>query len=258
MPPAAAEAIRDVAPLLEKLVEGRHAVALGGSIGKGVQDSRSDLDFRLFYDAWAGGKEQPEAVRSQIRARIAEWAERGVVVDGYWPRRIADVEALMENQLAGGEPVPFTWTIWGYHALTDLAHLCVVSDRWGVIAGWKERLRVYPAALRTAIVERHLKPLRYWRDDYHYRSKAERGDVVFCCGLAASLVHSVMQVLFALNGAWYPGDGKNLEHARGLPLAPRDLEAKVRSALLVADAPQALSRQRQALIALIDEVLALV
>jgi hypothetical protein len=257
MPPAAEEAIRDLVPLLEGLVEGRHAVALGGSIGKGLSDAKSDLDLRLFYDALAG-PERLESGRAEVRAQIASWGRRGVPVDGYWPRRIADVEALLESQLAGGEPLRYTWTIWGYHALTDLSNLLVLSDRWGVIAGWKERLRVYPASLRKAVLEKHIGELRYWVQDYHYRHKAERGDAVFCFGLAAKLVHSMMQVLFALNGVYYVGDGKNLEVARGFSAAPRDLETRVRGALFLPDAPGSLQRQREELLALIDDVLALV
>ncbi len=258
VPQLVAEAIRDMAPLLERLAEGRHAVALGGSIGKGANDAGSDLDFRFFYDALASDQELLEAARAGIRSCIASWGGRGVVIDGCWPRRIADVEATMESQLAGGDPLPFTWTIWGYHALTDLAHLMVVSDRWGAIAGWKDRLRVYPATLKAAIIETHLKELRYWREDHHYRHKADRGGAVFCCGLAAKLIPSLMQILFALNETWYPGDGRNLEHARGFAIAPRDLEARVKGLLFLPGAGDAPARQRQALVALIDDVLGLV
>ncbi len=257
LPESLRPAAADMLPLLEGLVEGRHAVALGGSIGKRVHDAKSDLDLRLFYDSLAGTPEQAERARAQIQARIAAWGQRGVVIDGYWPRRIVDVEAVMESQLAGGEPLRFTWTIWGYHALTDLSNLLVLADQWGVIAGWKQRLRTYPAAFKAATVEKHARELRYWRDDYHYRNKAERGDAVFCCGLAAKLIHSLMQVLFALNETWYPGDGKNLEHARAFAAAPRDLETRIRAALLRPDAPGSLAEQREALLALIDDVLAL-
>lgn len=257
IPPAAEEAIRDLVPLLEALVQGRHAVALGGSIGKGLSDAKSDLDLRLFYDTLEG-PERLEAGRAEVRARIASWGRRGVAVDGYWPRRIADMEALLESQLAGGEPLRYTWTIWGYHALTDLSNLLVLSDPWGVIAGWKERLRVYPPAFKAAIIEKHLQDLRYWRGDYHYRHKAERDDAVFCCGLAPKLLHSVMQILFALNETWYPGDGKNLEYARGFAIAPRDLEGRVRGLLFLPDAASSLPKQREALVALIDDVVALV
>ncbi len=248
----------DLLPWLQRMVEGRHAVALGGSLGKKAADARSDLDFRLFYDRLEPDEPRLEACRGELKARIEAWVGRGVKVDGYWPRRIADIEAALEGQLAGQPPEPMVWSVWGYHLLTDLSNLLVVSDPWGVVRAWSERLAVFQPALRAALIDRHGKTLRYWRGDYHYASKAERGDPVFCHGLATTLIHAVFQVLFALNEVYYVGDGRNLECASAFSILPRDFEARVRAALSAADSAAALRRQRETLIGLIDDVLALV
>ncbi len=258
LPEQVREVTEDLLPWLERMVDGRHAVALGGSRGKKAADSRSDLDFRLFYDRLGTDEPRLESCRAELRARIEAWTSRGVKVDGYWPRRIADIDAALEGQLTGKPPEPMVWSVWGYHLLTDLANLLVVSDPWGVVRGWSERLALYPAQLKAALIERHGQTLRYWRDDYHYASKAERGDIVFCCGLATALIHAVFQVLFALNEAYYVGDGRNLECARAFRILPRDFEPRVRAALFAADSPGGLRRQRETLLALIDDVLALV
>jgi hypothetical protein len=258
LPQQEREVAEDLLPWLQGMVDGRHAVALGGSRGRKAADSRSDLDFRLFYDQLVSEEQRLESCRAELRARIAAWSRRGVKVDGYWPRRIADIEAALAGQLAGEPPQPMFWSVWGYHLLTDLANLRVISDPWGVIRAWGERLAAFPPALKAALIERHGKTLRYWRDDYHYASKAAREDVVFCCGLATTLIHAAFQVLFALNEVYYVGDGRNLECTSAFRILPRDFEARVRAALLAADSPGSLGRQRETLIALIDDVLALV
>jgi hypothetical protein len=257
LPEQVREVVADLLPHFEGMVDGRHAVALGGSFGKNAADSRSDLDFRLFYDRLSPDEARLGVRRAQIMARIEAWTRRGVRVDGYWPRRIADIEAALEGQLAGDLPQAMVWSVWGYHLLTDLSSLLVVSDPWGVIRAWGERLAVFPPPLKAALIERHAKTLSYWRRDYHYESKAERGDPVFCHGVATTLIHAVFQILFALNEVYYVGDGRNLECARAFRILPRDFERRVRAALFTADGGGALRRQREALVALADDVLAL-
>lgn len=44
------DAVEDVAPFVARLAAGRHAISVGGSIGKGVADERSDVDPRLFCE----------------------------------------------------------------------------------------------------------------------------------------------------------------------------------------------------------------
>ena len=98
--------------------------------------------------------------------------------------------------------------------------------------------------------------LRFWRHDYHYAHKVERGDVVFLAGMAAKLVHEMIQVLFAVNETYYPGDGTNLAFVEKFEIVPQDFAARVRM-ILYPPAEDAFAKQCAELMALIDEVLVL-
>jgi hypothetical protein len=250
--------IDECLPLCKALGEGRRAVSIGGSYGKRTFDRRSDVDFRLFCDR----RPEPSVALAEAQARLADacrrWEARGVRIDGCWVRTIAEVDEQLTGWLAGtAVPQDRLWTIWGYYLPTDIANQVVIEDPHGVIAGWHERLRRYPPALKAAILKRRLASVRYWRDDYHYRHKVERGDVVFLAGLSSRLVHDLIQILFAVNECYYPGDGNNLRFVAGFPHAPEDFAPRVAGILYPGAGQEGLEGQYAALMDLAGDVLAL-
>lgn len=250
----------DFLAIAHRFAEGRgkYAISVGGSQGKGLSDARSDVDFRLFHEQDVVSPAEDPQLWQDYRDAMEYWRQRGINVDGIWMRRIDTMDALLDRWLSGElATIDMVWTIWGYHVLPDLYHQAVIEDPYGVIAGWKERLRVYPQPLKQAILKKHLESLRYWRDDYHYRNKVQRGDVVFTAGLTSRLVHDMIQVLFALNETYYVGDGQNLDFCRKFAVIPPDFPAKVQEILYPSTADNRLQAQYEALLALIDEVVAL-
>ena len=110
--------------------------------------------------------------------------------------------------------------------------------------------------LRQAILDKNLASLRYWRADYHYAHKVERGDIVFLAGITSKLVHEIIQTPFALNETYYVGDGANLAFVENLRIVPADFTTRVRD-ILCPRASEASAGQYAALTALIDEVISL-
>ena len=248
--------IDECVPLLKQLATGRCAVTIGGSHGKGTFDTRSDVDFRVFCDEFAGGGKYRamDAWQSFCRA-VERWRSQGIDIDYCWVRRISDIDAQLDAWLSGRiAPVEMVWTLWGYHLLTDIANQMIIDDPAGVVAAWQARLTPYPQALQRAIIRKHMGSLNYWRSDYHYRNKVERGDVVFLAGIAARLVHDIMQVLFALNQTYYVGDGNNLHYVEQFPIQPRDFAARVTAILYPPHSANVLSEQYEAILKLIDDV----
>lgn len=248
--------IDECLPLLKALGKGRCAVTIGGSHGKGTFDTRSDLDFRLFCDEVVGapGFSATKEWKAFSQA-VDRWREQGIEIDYCWVRTVADIDAQLEAWLSGQVvPEERVWTLWGYHLLTDLANQVVLDDPDGLIAGWQARLKPYPRALKRAIIEKHLGSLTYWRSDYHYRNKVERGDVVFTAGIASRLVHDVMQVLFAINETYYVGDGNNLHHVSTFAVQPRAFAERVNDILYPPQTENALAAQYEAIITLIDDL----
>ena len=250
--------VADLTTYLKALDTGRYAITLGGSQGKGTWDERSDVDLRLFHEKDVPWRDTHPELWADYFAAIARWEEQGAVIDGIWPRTIAETEAALARWLAGdARPEDLVWTVWGYHLPPDLYHMAIVEDPYGIVADWKRRLAVYPPALKAALLDRHTAVLRYWRTDYHYRNKVARRDAVFLAGLTSKLVHHLLQVLFALNETYYVGDGQNLDFARRLALQPPDLAARVEAALYPPPGADRYRAQYDALTALVDDVLAL-
>jgi hypothetical protein len=242
----------DLLPIVRSFAVGRYAVAISGSYGKGAPDSRADIDLRLYADDLSAPF---AAMGAAIRPVKETWDQKGVRIDDFWPRKIGDVEAALESWLAGKpQPIHPVWTVWGYQLLPDLYHQQPLEDPHGVVADWKARLTVYPVPLQKALLDKHLGSLRYWRNDYHYANKAQRGDLVFLAGLSVRLVHDIIQVLFALNETYYVGDGYNLTHLARLPQQPPDLANRLRAILYPPPSAAIFEEQRNGLLTLIDEV----
>ncbi len=252
------KAVQEIAdslrPTLLSMIDGRYGMAVSGSIGKGTNDNKSDFDFRLYYDGFSG--EQPAKVGwGQVRKIIDKWGERGRVIDGVWTRTIAEIDSKLDAWYGGDiTPQDLPWAIWGYYLPTDIFNQHIIDDPDGVLSAWKEKLSLYPKELKKSVIEKYLLFIRYWRDDYHYESKVIRADTVFAFGLATKIIHAIVQLVFALNGHHFAGDGKNMEFITGMAIVPSEFDKKVNDILYSAKGPHDLRQQREGLIALIDEV----
>jgi hypothetical protein len=250
--------IEEFIPICKKLAgEQRYAMSVGGSLGKGTWDDRSDVDFRLFTDQALEWTDKRPDLWVDYFAAIERWKERGINIDGVWCRTVGEIDAALDAWIKGeAKPVDLIWTIWGYHVLTDVNNQFMIEDPYQIIAGWKARLSVYSPALKNAILAKNLESLRYWRSDYHYAHKVERGDMVFLAGMTSKLVHEIIEILFALNETYYPGDGSNLRFVEKFKIVPADFSARVRLVLYPGSA-DVFTDQYTALADLIDETIAL-
>lgn len=251
-----ADLIATMTPLIADLAEnGNGAVALAGSRGKGRSDEQSDYDFRVYADAYRGPDIKQTAQWHRFEAAMHEWEARGFRMDGVWMRSYAGVRRDLDAWLTGtAAPKTFEWTIWGYHLPTDLANQQIVSDPEGTLSGWRQQLAVYPEPLRASVLRQYREVLQYWANDYHYESKVARRDLVFLVGLVGKLANAILQVVFALNRAYYPGDGWNLPMAADLEKLPPDFLSRMTSILGPGCDPDAFRRQRTELIAMIADL----
>ena len=76
--------------------------------------------------------------------------------------------------------------------------------------------------------------------------------------LTARLVHDILQVLFALNECYYPGDGSNLKFTKAFSLKPQYLEERITQVFQLTDAENTFDVQYQNICSLIDDTLKLV
>jgi hypothetical protein len=257
-PPVIQSIFKEFIPICKQIAgDQRYAISAGGSLGKGTWDNRSDIDFRLFTDREVQRPKQRPDLWADCSAAIERWKESGINIDGVWARTVGEIDSALDGWLSGEiKPIELVWTIWGYHILTDVNNQFAIEDPYHIIGAWKERLSVYPPALKQAILGKYAASLRYWRTDYHYAHKVERGDVVFLAGMTSKLVHEIIQVLFALNETYFAGDGANLSFVEKFKIVPDDFSARV-GQILYPGTRDAFASQYAALSSLIDEVLSL-
>ncbi len=129
-PPIIRSVFEEFIPICRRLAgDQRYAISVGGSLGKGTWDSRSDVDFRLFTDRELPRSKQAPELWADCSAAIERWRGRGIEIDGVWPRTVGEIDAALDGWLGGEvKPVNLVWTIWGYHILTDVNNQFVIED----------------------------------------------------------------------------------------------------------------------------------
>lgn len=259
--------VRELVPLVRGFTDGAAAIALGGSHAKGSGDARSDLDVYLFADAVLPARQRDERVSGALgpSAGVQSWGSDEPFVQGgtdflyhglrveCWLRRVDEVERTIEAALQGEIRREYTgWAVMGFYghvALADVHTMRVVEDPLGTLARWKAAVAVYPEALRSALIGRFLREAMFWPGNPHYTSAVERDDVIYASAIVQQVVHAVIQLVFALNHAYFPGEKMLGERVESLPIRPADFAARVRGLLTGAEGLRAQHRELGALVA---------
>ena len=218
--------VDELLPLLRQFCRGEYGVALGGAHAKGVDDEESDLDLYVF-----AREVIPAADREQLCRPFADdvesiysWGDAPEFVqtgtDFYlkqqkvecWLRHIdyiSNIVAECKDGIVKRDLI--TWTVMGFYnhcTLSDLHRMKPLDDPFGILAHWKSELVEYPPKMRETIVTDHLTAARFWPGNFHYRSAVERCDFIYVMGIVQQVVHNLIQVVFALNRVYFPGDKK--------------------------------------------------
>jgi hypothetical protein len=215
-------------------IPGVIAVSLGGSVGSGLADAASDLDFHVF---WA----EPLAPPAEREAHLATIADAGSIiarpgtaswdledwfaVDGRlveliyiaWRDVEADVAQAYATGLTDGE---FTTA-----RLHNYAHGHAIHDPTGVLRATQDRLNLtYPEATRELLLRR--EPERLAMALKQLRVAQGRRDLLFAQHRRYTVQAIFFNLLFALNRRYHPGEKRLLKHAERCPIAPADLSAR--------------------------------
>jgi len=263
-------------PLLRAFCRGEYGIALGGAHAKGVDDAESDIDLYVFTrDILPAEARQQRCAAIPAITGITSWGNAGALVqagtDFYyngvkievWFRHIDYISGIIaECQRGIVKQELVTWTVMGFYnhcALSDLHYMHPLDDPFDVLAHWQTAVHHYPPQLRRAIIDRHMHAAQFWPNNFHYKSAVERGDSIYTCGIVQQVIHNLIQVIFALNEAYFPGDKKLNIALNHLSTKPERCVERIHNLLYPgADVgPPQLRHQRQTLVALTDEVAAL-
>lgn len=241
--------VRELLPLVRPWCIGSYGIALGGSYAKRTSDALSDVDVYLFAHQIVPGAQRTEQVLKTLGATSepASWGSEDPFIQGgtdfsykgrrveCWLRSTEQVGSTLAACIQGEIRREYVaWTVVGffnYVALADVHAMRIVEDRQGVLRLWKEQVSVYPEALRQAILRRFMPEAAFWPDNFHYRSAIERVDLIYTSAIVQQVLHALVQVLFALNREYFPGE-KKLAHALNkLPMQPEAFTPRLQSLL---------------------------
>lgn len=264
-------------PLLRQFARGDYGIALGGAHAKGVEDAESDLDLYVFAHDVLPNAERASLIRQALgdATGVISWGDdaeftqagtdfrcQGQKVE-CWLRRTDLISTAIDECRHGVVKREFvTWTTTGFYnhcVLSDLSHMVPLEDPAGMLARWQNDVAVYPPELRRAIVEQHLNAAHFWPDNFHYLSAIERCDLIYATGIVQQAVHNLIQVLFALNRVYFPGDKKLGQAMRRLMSRPDRFEERVQRLIFPGVSPsvESLREQGEELRRLVREVDAL-
>jgi hypothetical protein len=177
-----------------------------------------------------------------------------------WLRHIDYVAGIVAECQAGVVRHDLvTWTVMGFYnhcTLSDLKNMVLIDDPYSLLARWKSQVVEYPPKLRAAIIAQYLGAAKFWPDNFHYKSAIERGDLIYVMGIVQQVVHNIIQVVFALNNTYFPGDKKLDSAIAHLPMKPQRFVARIKQLLwpgVPAD-KRLLVSQREELVRLLGEI----
>jgi hypothetical protein len=276
------ESIRSTATALLHLVRSfslsEYGIALGGAHAKGIADEESDVDLYLFATAVRPNEERAQlaAAFSPEVGNVVCWGDDTLFSQAGTDFRFRErhIECWLRNAAHINETIAacqagvvrrdlVTWTTTGFYnhcCLSDVKAMVPLADPAGILARWKSQVATYPPKLRRSIIGQHLAAAQFWPRNFHYRSAVARADVIYVTGIVQQVVHNLVQVLFALNETYFPGDKRLDEALAHLPCQPAGLRERVAS-LLWPGAPATvalLHHQQEEVQALLREVEALV
>jgi Nucleotidyltransferase domain len=266
-----------IAALVDALSDlpGIVAIALGGSWARGTAHTASDVDLALYYrDAVPPDLESLRAVCARFdsaAAPTAPYAWGPWVNGGAWLRttvgrvdliyRSLDQVRRVLDEAAAGQ---VAWDFhqqppFGFHNVIYFAETtdCVpLRDAEDALAPLKASVRVYPEALRDAIVTTH-----GWGAEFslhHAEVSAERSEVYAAAGGIVRVAAHLTQVLFALNRVYFATDKGALEAIDAMAIRPASYAASIQSLLAAPGAGRdALCASTASLAALVTAVVAL-
>ena len=210
-----------------KPVHGLRAIVLGGSYASDSQRPDSDIDIGLYYY-----KEQlldVEHIRT-IATQLNDIPDPVVTDLGGWGtwvnggawltiqgqrvdflyRNINFVSSTLDDCNAGIICSDY-WQqpAYGFHSFMYCTETIIcrsLSDPDEIIASLKAKVAAYSPALKQAIVKNFLWSARFTLDNTY--KPAARGEVYIVAGCLARAIHSLVQVLYALNETYYISEKK--------------------------------------------------
>jgi predicted nucleotidyltransferase len=232
-------------------VRGVRAIALGGSRARGTADARSDIDLGIYYDARRpfriadlerAAAELDDNHRRGLLTPFGAWGPgvdgggwlviEGLRVDFLY--RDLNVVRRAIGECRAGKPASIYQLghPLGFHNQIHAGEVSVcrpLHDPDGVLRALKRSVVRYPAALRRAIVTKHMFDAAF--ELAIAGQPALRGDTMYVAGCLFRAAGFMTLVVYALNRRWWLNEKGALAETRSFPIAPPRYQATIAAVL---------------------------
>ncbi|MCL2741217.1 MAG: hypothetical protein FWE70_03790, partial [Oscillospiraceae bacterium] len=268
------EEMTDIVEMVKATGNGDMTITLAGAHAKGLEDGMSDIDVYVYYadpkpheeikaivegfadDGWA------IVTKDHVSEHVGGFyifKRKGVYVEvttRLYERALDRVRETLEGRF---EILPAqNWTFNGYYTFTYASEISIVIPMWDpprFIERTRATLFPYPRALKESIIRRFGGMMNQFANHWEYsRNAVERRDLLYTSHFVTKAVLNMVQVVFALNEAYYTGDKQVARKMAALPYVPAGLIENLPFLLGAPDDRDALARQRDTLHAIIKEV----
>lgn len=258
---------------LRQTVDGRYAIALAGSFAKGNADKGSDIDFFMFVENPKSYEERVKIIQSIADKDKPVWVSEsfeesawGGTMDFFYQgipvettvRTLSQMNQVLDDCLKGKfEVIPALWTTNGYYTyiyLSELSFIKPIDDPDGILVEYQKKISPYPKKLQQSIVKTFFDRSNMWLDNFHYISAIEREDIMFTGSIVKATVLDMVQVIFALNEAYFVGDKKLELQLSHLNYCPHKLSENIEFLMSAPKDKGKLKLQRDLLIAIRDRL----
>jgi hypothetical protein len=273
MPPGElGEKIRDVVEMLKVTSDGDCTITLAGSHAKGLNDELSDIDIYMYYASpkpYETQKRIVEAFADDHEATVTtdhiSTAVGGFFIFSYKGTLVEVTTRLYENamhrihQCLDGhfEILPEDWTINGYYTFTYASEISYVKPLWDptdFIGNTKKMIYPYPRKLKKSIIERFGGKMNHYASYWEYQNAIKRRDLFYANHFVFRALINMVQVIYALNDAYFTGDKQIARKLAALQYCPVELLKNLPFLLSAPDDSGELERQHNLLSKIIGEL----
>ncbi|OGO81647.1 MAG: hypothetical protein A2Y21_09555 [Clostridiales bacterium GWC2_40_7] len=264
--------INEIAEMLKTTSEGNCTITLAGAHAKGLADEYSDIDIYIYYEnpkSYETNKQIIETFADGRRATVTpdhvSHDVGGFYIFNYKGTLVEVTTRLYENALkrinecldGQFEVKPAGWTINGYYTFTYASEISYVKPLWDpsdFIENTKKIIYPYPQKLKKKILEIFGGRVNSFSSNREYINAIRRRDLFMANYYVDSILLNMVQVIYALNDAYFTGDKQIAKKLAALTYCPNKLLENLEFFLSSHNDCDRLEQQRNLLCGIIAEL----
>jgi len=248
------------------------AITIAGSALINDLSQISDIDFLIYHESLPGvvtRKKYYQLYSLQDKKRPASfnlkvpplwimdkfYSPEGIKLDLTFIQ-IRHFEKILDDILKRGETDRKAGWFYPICLLSDLKNSLVLHDPSGIFKKWRAKSKKYPIKARKQIIKTNFFELSYNLKEL--KNASERDDYIYFLHCLNACVENFVQIVFALNEVYYPGNKRSLEYFQHFQLKPIDFEEILNNLIATPNTLNCLSKKFQICKKLTEEIKSLV